>query len=94
MARRKDILPSDPNFLLNYLEEMPYDGESDDDFDGYITDEDVKDEAESSCTAISVDTLTSSKERTSSSSTLSSELFSSSYQSPGNDIILQLHHLF
>ena len=52
MARRKDILPSDPNFLLNYLEEMPSDGESDDDFDGYITDEDMEDE-ESSCTAIS-----------------------------------------
>ena len=64
MARRKDILPSDPNFLLNYPEKMPSDGESDDDFDGYITDEDVEDEEESSCTAISSSTLTSCKERT------------------------------
>ena len=61
MARRKDILPSDPNFLLNYLE-VPSDGESDDNFDGYITDEDVEDEEESSCTAISSSTLTSCKE--------------------------------
>ena len=52
MTYRRDILPSDPNFLLNYLEEMPSDGESDNNFDGYITDEDVEDE-ESSCTAIS-----------------------------------------
>ena len=95
MARRKYILPSDPNFLLNYLEEMPSDGESDDDVDGYITDEDVEDEEEeSSCTAIFSSTLTSCKERTSSSSTCTSELFSSSHQSPGNDIILHLHHLF
>ena len=95
MARRKDILPSDPNFLLNYLEEMPSGDESDDNFDGYITDEDVEDEEESSCTAISSSTLTSCEERTSSSSTCFSELFSSSYQSPGNnDIILHLHHLF
>ena len=52
MTCRRDILPSDPNFLLNYLEEMPSDGESDNNFDVYITDEDVEDE-ESSCTAIS-----------------------------------------
>ena len=94
MAHRKDVLPSDPNFLLKYLEEMPSDGESDDDFDGYITDEDVEDEEESSCTAISSSTLTSCDERTSSISTCTTELFSSSYQSPGNDIILNLHHLF
>ena len=30
-------MPSDPNFLLNYFEEMPSDGESDVDFDDYIT---------------------------------------------------------
>ena len=88
MARRKDILPTD------YLEEMPSDGEYDDNFDGYITDEDVEDEEESSCTAVSSSTLTSCKERTSPSSTCTSELFSSSYQSPGNDTILHLHHLF
>ena len=52
MTCRRDILPSDPNFLLNYLEEMPSDDESDKKFDGYITDEDVEGE-ESSCTAIS-----------------------------------------
>ena len=52
MTSRRDILPSDPNLLLNYLEEMPNDGESDNNFDVYITDEDVEDE-ESSCTAIS-----------------------------------------
>ena len=97
MTRRKDLLPSDPNFLLNYLEDMPSDVESDDDFDDYIMDEDMEDEEESSCTAISSSTLTSCKERTtgfSSSSTCTSELFYSSYQSPGNDVILHLHHLF
>ena len=52
MTCRRDILPSDPNFLLNYLEEMPSDGESDNNFDGYITDEDVEDE-EANCTAFS-----------------------------------------
>ena len=62
MASRKDILLPDPNFLLNYLEEMSSDGDSDDDFDGYITDEDVEDEEESSCTVISSSTLTSCKE--------------------------------
>ena len=41
---------------------MPSDGESDDNFDGYITDEDVEEEEESSCTAISSSTLTSCKE--------------------------------
>ena len=47
MTCRRDILPSDPNFLLNYLEEMPSDGESDNNFDGYIMDEDVEDEESS-----------------------------------------------
>ena len=34
------FLPSDPNFLLNYLEGLPSD-ESDSEFDGYVDDDDV-----------------------------------------------------
>ena len=37
------FLPSDPNFLLNYLEGLPSD-DSESDFDGYIDDEDKNDD--------------------------------------------------
>ena len=36
MAHR-DTLPSDPSFLLDYLEQLPYDSDSEgDEFDGYL----------------------------------------------------------
>ena len=37
MASRKTTLPSDPEYLLNLLDELSSD-ESEDDFDGYVTD--------------------------------------------------------
>ena len=39
MDHRQQYLPSDPNFLLKYLDEMPSDDDSDDDFDGYISED-------------------------------------------------------
>ena len=40
MDHRQQYLPSDPNFILKYLDEMPSDDDSDDDFDGYIIEDD------------------------------------------------------
>ena len=37
MDHREQYLPSDPNFILKYLDEMPSDDDSDDYFDGYIS---------------------------------------------------------
>ena len=37
MASRKTTLPSDPEYLLNLLDELSND-KSEDDFDGYVTD--------------------------------------------------------
>ena len=40
MDHRQQYLSSDPNFLLKYFDEMPSDNDSDDDFDGYISEDD------------------------------------------------------
>ena len=37
MAKR---LPSDPEFLLDFMREIPDEGESDDDFEGYLDEDD------------------------------------------------------
>ena len=39
MDHRQQYLPSEPNFILKYLDEMPSDDDSDDDFNGYISED-------------------------------------------------------
>ena len=43
MASRKTTLPSDPEYLLNLLDELSCD-ESEDDFNGYVTDSSNKED--------------------------------------------------
>ena len=44
MDKRSRLLPSDPEYLLEYLDTLPND--SDDDFAGYLSDEVDNDESE------------------------------------------------
>ena len=76
MDHRQQYLPSDPNFLLKYLDEMPSDDDSDDDFDGYISeDKSILADSSTLISSNSSSTLSSgSSSSSNSSSTLTNQL--------------------
>ena len=70
------MIPSDPNFIIKYLDEMPSDDDSDDDFDGYISEDDsILADSSTLSSSNSSSTLSSgSSSSSNSSSTLTNQL--------------------